>query len=104
MPLLKRRAELIGISRVYYKAPHPRRWFGAHAAHRPTAPEEHPFIGARMLRDQLNRAGCAVGRKARASIMQYLDWYNRSRPHSKLKKKTPVKVYAVMLPTIEQAA
>ena len=24
---------------------------------------EHPFMGARMLRDQLNRAGHAVGRK-----------------------------------------
>ena len=24
---------------------------------------EHPFMGARMLRDQLNREGCTVGRK-----------------------------------------
>jgi len=24
---------------------------------------EHPFMGARMLQDQLNRAGLAVGRK-----------------------------------------
>ena len=27
--------------------------------------------------------------EARTSIMQYMDWYNRSRPHSSLGKKTP---------------
>ena len=42
--------------------------------------------------------------EARKSIMQYLDWYNRSRPHSQLKKKTPDEAYAVLLPTVEQAA
>ena len=42
--------------------------------------------------------------EARKSIMQYLDWYNRSRQHSQLKKKTPDAAYAVMLPTVEQAA
>ena len=42
--------------------------------------------------------------EARKSIMQYLGWYNRSRPHSKLDKKTPDEAYAVMLPTVEQAA
>jgi len=42
--------------------------------------------------------------EARKSIMQYLDWYNRSRPHSKLGKKTPDEAYTVMLPTVEQAA
>ena len=41
---------------------------------------------------------------ARKSIIQYLDWYNRSRPHSKLKKRTPDEAYAVMLPTVKQAA
>ena len=41
---------------------------------------------------------------ARVSIMQYLDWYNRSRPHSKLEKRTLDEAYAVMLPTVEQAA
>ncbi|SCX46753.1 Integrase core domain-containing protein [Nitrosospira sp. Nsp1] len=41
--------------------------------------------------------------EARVSIMQYMDWYNRSRPHSSLGKKTPDEAYAVMLPTIEQA-
>jgi putative transposase len=36
--------------------------------------------------------------------MQYMDWYNRSRPHSSLGKKTPDEAYAVMLPTVELAA
>ena len=42
--------------------------------------------------------------EARASIMQYMDWYNQSRPHSSLEKKTPDEAYAVMLPTVELAA
>ena len=42
--------------------------------------------------------------EARASIMQYLDWYHRSRPHSKLEKRSPDEAYAVMLPTVKQAA
>ena len=42
--------------------------------------------------------------EARKSIMQYLDWYNRSRPHSKLSKRTPDEASTVMLPTVEQAA
>ncbi len=43
--------------------------------------------------------------EARRSIMRYLDWYNRFRPHSKIKKKTsPDEAYAVMLPTVELAA
>ena len=42
--------------------------------------------------------------EARASIMQYMDWYNQSRPHSSLEKKTPDEAYAVMLPTVELVA
>jgi len=42
--------------------------------------------------------------EARKSIMQYLGWYNRSRPHPKLEKKTPNEAYVVMLPTVELAA
>ena len=37
---------------------------------------------------------------ARRSILQYMDWYNRARPHSSLGKKTPDEAYAVMLPTV----
>jgi putative transposase len=42
--------------------------------------------------------------EARRSIMQYMDWYNRSRPHSSLGRKTPDEAYAVMLPTVKLAA
>jgi len=42
--------------------------------------------------------------EARASIMQYLAWYNQSRPHSKLNKMTPDEAYGVMLPAVNLAA
>jgi putative transposase len=42
--------------------------------------------------------------EARQSIMQYLDWYNRARPHSSLDRQTPDEAYAVMLPTDKLAA
>jgi hypothetical protein len=32
--------------------------------------------------------------------MQYFEWYNGSRPHSRLNKKTPDEAYAVMLPIV----
>jgi putative transposase len=42
--------------------------------------------------------------EARQSIMQYLGWYNQSRPHSSLDQQTPDEAYAVMLPTGKLAA
>ena len=33
--------------------------------------------------------------------MQYFDWYNGSRPHVRLNKKTPDEAYTVLLPTEE---
>lgn len=42
--------------------------------------------------------------EARQSILQYMDWYNRSMSHSSLDKKTPDEAYAVMLPTGKRAA
>ncbi len=42
--------------------------------------------------------------EARRSVAQYLDWYNRSRPHSRLGKRTPDEAYNIMLPTVEKAA
>jgi putative transposase len=42
--------------------------------------------------------------EARQSTMQYMDWYNHSRPHSSLGKQTPDEAYAVMLPTGKLAA
>ncbi len=38
------------------------------------------------------------------SILQYMNWYKRERPHSSLAKKTPDEANAVMLPTVKQAA
>lgn len=34
--------------------------------------------------------------EARQSIRQYVDWYNRARPHSSLDRHTPDEAYAVM--------
>jgi len=42
--------------------------------------------------------------EARSSIKQYIDWYNSSRPHSKLNRKTPNEVYGMLLPTLRLAA
>ena len=42
--------------------------------------------------------------EARRSIMQYLGWYNKSRPHSSLAKKMSEETYTMMLPTVKLAA
>jgi putative transposase len=42
--------------------------------------------------------------EARKSIRQYMDWYNKSRPHSSLGRKTPEEAYVEMLPMIKMAA
>jgi putative transposase len=47
---------------------------------------------------------CDSVTEARASIMQYLDRYNRSGPHSGLGRKTPDEAYAAMLPRVKLAA
>ena len=41
--------------------------------------------------------------EARKSIREYMDWYNKSRPHSSLGRKTPEEAYIEMLPMIEMA-
>jgi putative transposase len=42
--------------------------------------------------------------QAKTSIMQYVEWYNRSRPHSSLDRKTPDQVYTGLLPPVKMAA
>jgi len=42
--------------------------------------------------------------QARISIMNYVDWYNRSRPHSSLDRKTPYQAYTGLLPPVKMAA
>jgi len=41
--------------------------------------------------------------EARKSITEYMDWYNKFRPHSSLGRKTPEEAYVGMLPMIEMA-
>ena len=41
--------------------------------------------------------------EARQSIMQYFDWYNRSRSHSQLNKRTPNEFYNMSLPVLDLA-
>ena len=43
-------------------------------------------------------------KEVRISIMQYLAWYNQSRPYLNLKKMTPDKTYGTMLPAVPLAA
>jgi transposase InsO family protein len=38
------------------------------------------------------------------SIMHYVEWYNRSRPHSSLNRKTPYQAYTGLLPPAKMAA
>jgi len=68
---IKRQAQLAGISRgsVYYR---PKPVSAAELTLMRRIDElhlEHPFMGARMLRDQLNRAGSDVGRKRVGTMM-----------------------------------
>lgn len=41
---------------------------------------------------------------ARADIAQYLDWYDTSRPHSRLNGFTPEQTYLELLPKLAKAA
>ena len=42
--------------------------------------------------------------EARKSILEYMNWYNKSRPHSSLGKKTPEESYTALLPAVKVAA
>jgi putative transposase len=86
---IKRQAELVGISRgsVYYL---PQPASTADLALMRVIDElhlEHPFAGARMLRDMLNARGLAVGRKHVSTLMRRMGIEalyrkpNTSKPH-----------------------
>jgi len=96
---IKRQAELVGISRgnVYY-LPRPvseadqrlmRRIDELHL--------EHPFAGARMLRDMLNREGFAVGRKHVATLMARIGIEALYRKPNTSRKHPGHTVYAYLL-------
>jgi len=42
--------------------------------------------------------------QARASMLDYVEWYNHQRPHSGLNRKTPHQAYNDWLPTLKRAA
>ncbi|MBS4049967.1 MAG: integrase core domain-containing protein, partial [Methylomonas sp.] len=42
--------------------------------------------------------------QARASILDYFEWYNRERPHSSLNRQTPHQAYYDLLPIVKKAA
>ncbi len=96
---IKQQAQLVGISRssVYYQA-HPvsasdleltRRIDELHL--------EHPFMGARMLQDQLNRAGYAVGRRHVGTLMKRMGIEALYRKPGTSKKHPGHKVYPYLL-------
>ena len=96
---IKRQAELAGISRgaVYY-LPRPvseadqrlmRRIDELHL--------EHPFAGARMLRDLLNREGIEVGRKHVATLMARMGIEALYRKPNTSRKHPGHKVYPYLL-------
>jgi len=69
---ISRQAQLVDISRgSVYCRPKPVNTvdFGAHASYYELH-LEHPFMCARMLRDQLNREGFDVGRKHVGTLMK----------------------------------
>ncbi|WP_306548636.1 IS3 family transposase [Desulfobulbus sp.] len=90
---------MVGISRssVYYQA-HPvsvadlelmRRIDELHL--------EHPFIDSRMLRDQLNRAGCTVGRTHVGTLMKRMGIEALYRKPGANKKHPGNKIYPYLL-------
>ena len=96
---IKRQAELVGISRgtVYYQ---PRPVSAADLVLMRRIDElhlEHPFMGARMLRDQLNRSGLAVGRKHVGSLMARMGIAALYRKPGTSKKHPGHKVYPYLL-------
>jgi putative transposase len=96
---IKRQAELVGISRgtVYYQ---PRPVSAADLALMRRIDElhlEHPFMGARMLRDQLNRSGVSVGRKHVGSLMARMGIAALYRKPGTSKKHPGHKVYPYQL-------
>lgn len=96
---VKRQAELVGISRgtVYY---HPEPISKADLALMRRLDElhlEHPFAGARMLRDMLAREGAAVGRRHIGTLMRRMGIEALYRKPNTSKKHPAHKVYPYLL-------
>ena len=99
---ISRQAELLGISRgsVYYLS-------------RPVSENDltimrrldelhlkHPFMGARMLRDQLNRQGIDIGRKQVSTLMKKININAVYRKPNTSKKQPGHKIYPYLLRTL----
>ncbi len=104
---IKRQAELVGISRgtVYY---HPEPVSPADLALMRRIDElhlEHPFAGARMLRDMLRREGIEVGRRHVGTLMRRMGIQALYRKPNTSKKHPahPVFPYALRGLAIERA-
>jgi len=96
---VKRQAELVGISRasVYYL---PKPMSEADLALMRMIDElhlEHPFAGARMLRDMLKARGLEVGRKHVATLMRRMDIEAMYRRPNTSKRHPEYQVYPYLL-------
>ncbi|MFN8737451.1 MAG: IS3 family transposase [Betaproteobacteria bacterium] len=96
---IARQAELLGISRgaVYY-LPQPASAADLRLMRRIDELHlEHPFLGARLLRDVLNREGFAVGRKHVATLMRRMGIEPLYRKPNTSKKHPGHAVYPYLL-------
>jgi putative transposase len=96
---IKRQAELVGISRgsVYYQ-PKPLDPLDLELMNSIDALHlEYPFMGSRMLRDQLNRQGFDVGRKHVCTLMKRMGIEAVYRKPGTSKKHPEHKIYPYLL-------
>jgi putative transposase len=96
---ISRQAQLAGISRgsVYY-LPRPVSPVGLALMRRIDPLHlEHPFMGARMLRDQINREGYAVGRKHVGTLMRRMGIEALYRKPGTSKKHPGHEIYPYLL-------
>ena len=96
---ISRQAQLVGISRgSVYSVPTP---VSAEdlvlMRHMDVLHLEHPFMGTRMLRDQLNREGFTVGRKHVRSLMARMGMEALYRKPSTSKKHPSHDIYPYLL-------
>lgn len=96
---ISRQAQLVGISRgsIYYQ-PKPVNTVDLELmCHIDELHLEHPFMGARMLRDQLNRKGFVVGRKHISTLMKRMGIEALYKKPNTSKKHPGHKVYPYLL-------
>ncbi|OQX17945.1 MAG: transposase, partial [Desulfobulbaceae bacterium A2] len=96
---VSRQTEMVGISRssLYYR-PRPVRESELELMGRLDELHlEKPFMGSRMLRDQLNRRGCSVGRRHVSTLMKRMGIEALYRKPGTSKKHPGHKVYPYLL-------